>query len=71
MQNPPFRIKGSTFGSRVSFDDKPNMINPIDRYNYDIFDGDMESVMTSQEYEAKCDECTHVMVWEERFYTAS
>ena len=51
--------------SRLSFDEKPIMIiNPIDR-NYETFDGETVSMMTRQEYEAKRDEYTHLLVWKD------
>jgi hypothetical protein len=51
--------------SRLSFDEKAIMIiNPVDR-NYETFDGETVSMMTRQEYEAKRDEYTHLMVWKD------
>jgi hypothetical protein len=51
--------------SRVSFDEKPIMIiNPVDR-SYETFDGETVVVLTKEEYEAKRNEYTHLMVWKD------
>jgi len=51
--------------SRVSFDEKPIMIiNPVDR-SYETFDGETVVVLSKEEYEAKRNEYTHLMVWKD------
>ena len=51
--------------SRQSFDEKPIIIiNPIDQ-NYETFDGENIIMMTRQEYEAKRDTFTHLMIWKD------